>query len=91
MTWMIGYVVGEIPSNLIITRIRPSIWIPACELTWSVLTILLVTCKTANHIYVLRFFIGLAEAAFYPGVTYVIGSWYRKDELGKRTTIFLAR
>lgn len=88
--WTIGYLLGEIPSNMLITRVRPSIWIPACEVTWSVLTMLLITCKNITHIYVLRFFIGLAEAAFYPGVTYVIGSWYRKDELAKRTVIFLA-
>lgn len=31
---------------------------------------------------------GLAEGTFYPGVQYIIGSWYRKDELAKRTCIF---
>lgn len=29
--WTVGYVIGEIPSNLLLTRIRPSIWIPTCE------------------------------------------------------------
>ena len=31
---------------------------------------------------------GLAEGSFYPGMQYVIGSWYRKDELAKRSCIF---
>ncbi len=31
---------------------------------------------------------GLAESSFYPGMQYVIGSWYRKDELAKRSCIF---
>jgi hypothetical protein len=31
--WTIGYVIGEIPSNIILTRIRPSIWIPAMEVS----------------------------------------------------------
>ncbi|KAH8599549.1 pantothenate transporter liz1 [Bisporella sp. PMI_857] len=88
--WTVGYVIGEIPSNMLLTRIRPSVWIPTCELTWSVLTILLSQCKSAQQIYVLRFFIGFVEAAFYPGMQYVIGSWYRKDELAKRSTIFHA-
>jgi MFS transporter, ACS family, pantothenate transporter len=39
---------------------------------------------------VLRFFIGLAESAFYPGMQYIIGSWYRKDELAKRSCLFHA-
>ncbi|TQN68336.1 Pantothenate transporter liz1 [Colletotrichum shisoi] len=74
--WTVGYVVG--------------IWIPLCEVTWSVLTILLVKCATATQIYVLRFFIGLAESTFYPGMQYIIGSWYRKDELAKRSCLFHA-
>lgn len=34
--WTVGYVVGQIPSQIILTKIRPSIWIPSCELVWSV-------------------------------------------------------
>ena len=34
------------------------------------------------------YLIGLAESAFYPGMQYMIGSWYRKDELAKRSCIF---
>ncbi|KAI2606545.1 MFS general substrate transporter [Hypoxylon sp. NC1633] len=86
--WTVGYVIGEIPSNMLLTKVRPSIWIPACEVVWSVLTILLSKCQTAEQIYVLRFFIGLAESAFYPGMQYVIGN--RKDELAKRSCIFHA-
>ncbi|KAH8910348.1 MFS general substrate transporter [Coniochaeta sp. PMI_546] len=88
--WTVGYVLGEIPSNILLTRVRPSIWIPACEVTWAVLTILLAKCTTTTQIYVLRFFIGLAESTFYPGMQYIIGSWYRKDELAKRSCIFHA-
>ncbi|KAE8147782.1 major facilitator superfamily domain-containing protein [Aspergillus avenaceus] len=88
--WTVGYVIGQIPSNLLLTRIRPSLWIPSCEVTWSVLTILMATCSSVQQIYVLRFFIGLAESTFYPGMQYIIGSWYRKSELGKRSCIFHA-
>lgn len=47
-------------------------------------------CTNAQQIYVLRFFIGLAESTFYPGMQYIIGSWYQKSELGKRSCIFHA-
>lgn len=47
-------------------------------------------CTTVKHMYVLRFFIGLAESTFYPGMQYIIGSWYRRDELAKRSCIFHA-
>ena len=107
--WTVGYVIGEIPSNLLLTRVRPRYWIPAMELLWTVLTFSLSRCNTPTQFYVLRFFVGmfpcpqsrlmqrcllktlsagLAESTFYPGMQYIIGSWYRKDELAKRSCIF---
>ncbi len=32
---------------------------------------------------------GLAESIFWPGINYVLGSWYRRDELAKRASLFL--
>ena len=29
--WTIGYVIGEIPSNILLTRVKPRYWIPAME------------------------------------------------------------
>nr|XP_001396404.2 pantothenate transporter [Aspergillus niger CBS 513.88] len=72
--WTVGYVIGEIPSNMLLTRIRPRYWIPAMELLWTVLTFALSRSTNATHFYVLRFFIGLAESSFYPGMQYIIGS-----------------
>lgn len=86
--WTVGYVIGEVPSNILLTRIRPSHWIPTMEIIWTVLTMCLSRCNNAKQIYALRFLIGLAESTFYPGMQYVIGSWYRKDELAKRSCIF---
>ena len=86
--WTVGYVIGEIPSNLLLTRVRPSLWIPTAEVIWSVLTFATSRCNTATQIYVIRFFVGLAESTFYPGMQYIIGSWYRRDELAKRSCIF---
>lgn len=86
--WTVGYVIGEIPSNIILTRIRPSIWIPTMEIIWTVLTMCVASCNSAPPIYALRFLIGLAESTFYPGMQYIIGSWYRHDELAKRSCIF---
>ena len=105
----VGSIIGQLPSNIILTRVRPSYWIPAMEVSllhagagnpdeltnemqviWSVLTFLLSRATSAKHLYVLRFFIGLAESSFYPGMAYIIGSWYRRDELAKRSGIFFA-
>jgi MFS family permease len=58
------------------------------EVIWGVLTLCLSQCNTAHQIYGVRFLVGLAESTFYLGMQYLIGSWYRKDELGKRSCIF---
>ena len=75
-------------SNMILTRVRPSIWIPTAELVWTILTFCTSKCNSASSIYALRFLVGLTESTFYPGMVYVIGSWYRRDELAKRSCIF---
>ncbi|KZM24959.1 uncharacterized protein EKO05_0010497 [Ascochyta rabiei] len=88
--WTVGYVVGQIPSQIILTKIRPSVWVPSCELVWTMLTFTLAAAKTSNHVIVIRFFIGIAESIFYPAAHTVLGAWYKPSELGKRACIFHA-
>jgi ACS family pantothenate transporter-like MFS transporter len=77
------------------------------ELTWSVLTMTLASAKNFNTIMAIRFLVGtptslccsfsthieagLAESTFYPAIQYVIGSWYKNEELAKRACIFHVR
>ncbi|KAF9875071.1 major facilitator superfamily transporter [Colletotrichum karsti] len=88
--WTVGYVVGQIPSQIVLTKVRPSIWVPSCELLWTVLTFCLAAAKTSNHVIAIRFFVGLAESIFYPAAHTILGSWYKPSELGKRACIFHA-
>ena len=59
------------------------------QLIWSVLTFLLAKAHTPAHFYALRFLIGLFESSSHPGILYLLGSWYRHDELGKRTAVLV--
>jgi hypothetical protein len=52
---------------MILTRVRPSIWIPSMEVLWTVLTFCTAKCNSAGSLYALRFLVGLAESTFYPG------------------------
>ncbi|KAL6705102.1 hypothetical protein ACN47E_007361 [Coniothyrium glycines] len=88
--WTVGYVVGQIPSQIILTKVRPSIWVPSCELVWTMLTFCLAAAKTSNHVIAIRFFVGLAESIFYPAAHTILGFWYKPSELGKRACIFHA-
>ena len=86
--WGVGYLLGGLPSNILLTRVRPSLFLPIIEIIWGSLTLCLTACTSAKQIYVVRFFVGLFESALYPGFIYIIGCWYRSDELAKRTSIF---
>ncbi|KAH8903564.1 MFS general substrate transporter [Coniochaeta sp. PMI_546] len=86
----VGYIIGEIPSNVLLTRIRPSIYIPTLQVVYTGLTLCSAGITNTTQLYVLRFLIGLAEAGYYPGLQYMIGSWYRKDEMAKRACILNA-
>ncbi|OOQ90646.1 pantothenate transporter [Penicillium brasilianum] len=89
-SWTVGYIIGMIPSQIILTKVRVATWIPACELLWTVLTFSLSACNTANQVIGVRFLIGLAESVFYPAAHLILGSWYKPSELGKRAGILYA-
>lgn len=88
--WNIGYIIGQLPSQIIITKVRPSIWLPTAELTWGFLVAGMAGAKDVKTLCVLRFFIGLLEATAYPGIMTLLGNWYTPMELGKRACIFQA-
>ncbi|KAJ4422594.1 hypothetical protein N0V82_002713 [Gnomoniopsis sp. IMI 355080] len=86
--WTVGYVIGQIPSNLILTRVSPRWVIPALELGWGICTICTSSVQSYQALYALRFLVGLFESGFYPGIHYMLGSWYTPQEIGKRAMIF---
>ncbi|KAJ5196585.1 hypothetical protein N7449_007064 [Penicillium cf. viridicatum] len=86
--WTVGYVIGQIPSNLLLTRISPRWVIPTLELGWGLATICTSSVKSYKSLYALRFLVGLFESGFYPGIHYLLGSWYTPREIGKRAMIF---
>lgn len=90
VAWTTGYVIGQLPSQFILTKVRPSLWIPSCELVWTVLTFCLAATTTSTQVIVIRFFVGLVESIFYPAAHFLIGSWYKPSELGKRAGVFHA-
>lgn len=64
------------PSQMIITKIRPSLWIPAAEIIWAIITTCFAAANSAKQIYAMRFLIGLAESPFYVGAMTLLGNWY---------------
>lgn len=86
--WIVGYIVGQVPSNQILQRTSARYYLGGLELVWMALTFLTLTCTNIKSLYALRFFVGLTESGFFPGVEYLLGSWYNRDELTKRSALF---
>lgn len=80
----------QIPSNAIITRVRPSIMLPTVVFVWGAVVCFMALVKNYQGLYGLRICLGFAEAAFYPGIVFLLGSWYTREELGARTAFFVA-
>ncbi|KAL2068570.1 hypothetical protein VTL71DRAFT_14907 [Oculimacula yallundae] len=87
LSWTIGYIIGQWPSNFILTRVPAHIWVPFLELGWTIFTFSLAGAKSYTHLLALRFVVGLFEAGYWPALYYILGSWYNKRELGKRNGI----
>lgn len=88
----IGYIIGQVPSQMVLTRVRYSIWLPTMELLWRIVCMCIAATPKSQHgihvIYALRFLIGLFESTAYAGLIGLLGSWYTPLELGKRAGIF---
>lgn len=63
-----GYFVFEIPSNLLMHRIGARIWIGRILVSWGIVAVFTGFARTAVHLYVLRFLLGVAEAGYIPGI-----------------------
>ncbi|WQF78698.1 Putative major facilitator superfamily, MFS transporter superfamily [Colletotrichum destructivum] len=84
----IGYALFIVPSQLVQTRVRPSLWLPFCEVVWGAITLATFAARNARTVFVLRFFLGVFEATSWPGIVNLIFNWYTPAELGKRLAIF---
>ncbi|KFY16962.1 hypothetical protein V492_00971 [Pseudogymnoascus sp. VKM F-4246] len=86
--FFVGYLLLEVPSNMILSRTRPSLYLPSIMLIWGCLVIAYVGVNTKEALVGLRFCLGLVEAGFFPGVLLFMSNWYKKTELARRFSIF---
>jgi MFS family permease len=61
----VGYVLMQIPSNIFLSQIRPSLYIPTVMAIWGLISALTGIVRNPAELYAARFFLGFVEAAFY--------------------------
>lgn len=88
--FFIGYVVFEVPSNLILYKVRPSIWLPTIMIGWGITMSLMAFVKSYPALLVTRFLLGVFEAGLFPGLVYYVTIWYKRFEQSFRMGIIFS-
>lgn len=84
----VGYTVALVPHNIILLKVRPSIWLSFCCFAWGLLVLGLYKVEHFYQICVIRFFQAVFEASTFTGVHLILSRWYKESELTKRSAIF---
>jgi sugar phosphate permease len=80
--FFIGYLLFEVPSNMILQKVGARRWIGRIVISWGLITALHVFTAGATSFAWLRFFLGLAEAGFAPGLLYYFTLWFPSSHRG---------
>lgn len=87
--FFVGYVFFEIPSNLIMEKVGPRIWIARIMISWGAVSTCMMFAKTVFTFYLLRFLLGVAEAGFFPGMIVYLTYWIPAKERAQAFALFL--
>ncbi|KAK8233864.1 major facilitator superfamily domain-containing protein [Phyllosticta capitalensis] len=88
--YFIGYVLFEIPCNVILKRTTPKLWLPTLTLVWGIVATLMGCTQNLSGFFAVRFFLGVAESGLFPGVVYYLSNWYKRTERVYRVALFFS-
>lgn len=74
--FFISYALVEIPSNMILFRVGPRLWLSRIMIVWGLISAATLFVQTPMQFYVIRFVLGIAEAGFYPGALLFMTYWF---------------
>lgn len=85
----IGYLLFEVPSNLLMKRFGARVWIARIMITWGLISAATMFARDLWTFYALRILLGVAEAGFFPGIIYYLSNWFPDRERAKMTAFFM--
>ncbi|CAI7604650.1 unnamed protein product [Penicillium pancosmium] len=88
--FFVSYSVFEPLTNILLKRLRPSIFIPLIMIAWGICMTCMGVVKNYSGLMAVRWFLGLSEAGLFPGVSYFLSCWYKRSEFGVRMAIFFS-
>lgn len=88
--FFVPYVFFEILSNYLMKKVPPHIWLSGCIFLFGLVTLALGFVKNFGGLVTCRFFLGLLESATFPGIFYVLSTYYTGVESQKRFSSFFS-
>ena len=86
--FFVGYILCELPSNLMLQRVQARVWIARILISWGGVTCAMAAVTSKTGLIALRLLLGACEAGFFPGVVFYLSLWYRTDEIATRIAYF---
>jgi ACS family 4-hydroxyphenylacetate permease-like MFS transporter len=83
------YIFAEIPSNVAMARVGVRLWIPRIMITWGIASVATIFAIGPRSLYIIRGFVGLAEAGFMPGVLLYVTYWFPQSYRARASTRFI--
>ncbi|MEJ1976369.1 MAG: MFS transporter [Acetobacteraceae bacterium] len=74
--FFLGYVLCEVPSNLILARVGARTWIARIMISWGIISACTAFVWDRDSFYVVRVALGAAEAGFFPGMLFYCTLWF---------------
>lgn len=82
------YVCSELPSNLILKKASPRVWLPFLTIVWGIITMCLGFIKGFGSFVAVRALLGVAEGGLLPGMVLYLSSFYKRSDLALRIGLF---
>jgi MFS transporter, ACS family, tartrate transporter len=75
-TFYWGYFIFEVPSNVIMEKVGARLWIARIMITWGIFAGITAMVTGSTSFAIVRFFLGVAEAGFFPGIVLYFTYWF---------------
>ena len=84
-----GYLLFEVPSNLIMRRIGARRWIARILITWGLISSATFAVEGVKSFSFVRILLGIAAAGFFPGIILYLTFWFPKRDRARITAFFM--
>ncbi|KAI9482623.1 major facilitator superfamily domain-containing protein [Zychaea mexicana] len=84
-----GFILCEVPANIILQRIGARRWLALTMFLTSIILASISAVHNGQGLIAGRFFLGCAQAGVFPGLVYYVSLWYTRKEQGARMAWFL--